>query len=123
VGRNLRGRLGIISVVVLLAAGCGKGEPKVAAVQGKVYHRGAVVAGGTIVFTPDPEMGGQGEVVAAEIGKDGAYTLEAAVGWHRVTVKGPPSTSLPPHYAVFELSGLQREVKADGNNVLDIRLD
>jgi hypothetical protein len=123
VGRNLRAWLALVIPLVLLAAGCGKGGPKVGSVSGKVYYRGALLKGGTIAFVPDPEMGGHGEVTGVEIGADGSYTLEAPPGWHRVTVSGPLSALVPARYADPELSKLSRKVEAGAVNVHDIRLD
>jgi hypothetical protein len=126
-------------VLLLLSAGCSSDEPKLAPVQGQVFFQGVPLAGGTIVFTPDPERGGSGPLASAEIGPDGRYHLHtgdregAVVGWHRVTVApgGQPLTppgqasavTLPARYRDPERSGLHLEVKANQTNNVDIPLE
>jgi hypothetical protein len=120
----------VVLLLALLAAGCGKGSSKPAHVQGTVYYHGVPLQGGTIVFTPDADRGGSGPIAHAEIRPGGAYTLRTEegpgvpAGWHRVTVApGGSGVALPPRYCDPELSGLEREVKPDSVNIIDIRLD
>jgi hypothetical protein len=93
-----------------------------------VFYRGQPLAGGTIVFTPDPERGGRGPLATGEIGSDGRYSLRtgetpgAVPGWHKVTIAPPFSADptapdpggaeLPRKYGDPEQSGLLREIKA-----------
>jgi hypothetical protein len=131
--RGLCGALGL-----LVVAGCGHAPAALAPVSGRVYYQGKPLAGGTIVFTPDPERGGSGPLAFAEIQADGGFTLRtgsefgAAAGWHRVTVAAAPSPAsvpaarggpLPAKYSDPEQSGLRHEVKAGRTNTIDIRLD
>src|SRR5262245_8045656 len=128
---------------LLVCAGCSAEAPKLAAVHGKVFYKGAPLPCGTIVFAPDTVRGNSGPLAQAEIQPDGSYFLRtgdgpgAPVGWHRVTVVAvelPKSTpderqfvvprSLLPHkYRDPELSGLLCEVKAGQDNTIDFHLD
>jgi hypothetical protein len=130
VGRNLRVPLGILLALTLLAAGCGKDEPKLAAVKGTIYFRGTPLQGGFVAFTPDPERGVKGPIAQAEIGLDGTFTLKsdsdagAVPGWHLITIGSTdPATSLPARYRNPEQSRESREVKPGILNVFDIRLE
>jgi hypothetical protein len=117
-----------------LLPGCG-GSSALPPVEGHVYYRGAPVAGGTLVFTPDPERGGRGNCAVAVIQPDGRYRLRtgnepgAAPGWHRITVAAaavegrPPVQPLPSKYCDPLRSDRWCEVKAGQANVIDIHLD
>jgi hypothetical protein len=105
----------------LAVAGCGH-DDKLTPVHGQVFYHDQPLAGGTIVFTPDPERGGHGPLAYGEVGPDGRYTLHtgdtpgAVPGWHRITIApvGQASTSdLPRKYSDPQQSGLLREIKAD----------
>ena len=119
------------SALLLVAAlGCGGGaEEKRAAVQGQVFYRGRPLAGGTIVFAPDPGHGGRGPLAWGEIGPDGRYTLRtddaagAVVGWHRVTVAAPGPAALPACYSDPERSGQCHQVCDVPQNTIDVRLE
>jgi hypothetical protein len=137
------GLLALAAACLLPAAGCGGSAGELQPVHGRVYYRGSPLAGGTIVFTPDPERGGAGPLAYGEIESDGHYRLYternrpgAVAGWHRVTVvslEAPPAgiseaeapvrSVLPARYRDPELSGLAREVKAGADNTLDFNLD
>jgi len=121
-----------------LVAGCGTKPQALAAVRGQVFFHGQPLAGGTIVFTPDPERGGRGPLACGEIGPDGRYELHtdgtdgAIVGWHRVTVAAhPPAAAagaetpppLPARYSDPDAWGECREVKPGQVNTHDFRLD
>jgi hypothetical protein len=131
-----------VALGFVVAAGCGRGPAKPVPVSGRVYYQGKPLAGGTIVFTPDPERGGSGPMAFAEIKADGGFTLHtgtefgAVAGWHRVTVAAAPppatvpgapaprgGTPLPAKYSDPERSGLHQEVKAGLANTIDLRLD
>jgi hypothetical protein len=117
---------------LLLLAGCGRSEPALVPVQGQVYYRGRPVAGGTIVFTPDPQRGGRGPLAWAEI-LEGRYSLHtgdkkgAAPGWYLVTIAAFPSgrfgDELPPRYRDPEASGQRVEVKAQRDMPYNLHLD
>ena len=113
---------------VLLLAGCGSKAP-LTPVQGTVQYRGRPLAGGTVVFTPDPERGGHGPQAWAQVEADGRYRLMtdgkggAVAGWHRVTIAGPPGIALPAHYLDPETSGQRVEVVAERANRCDLRLE
>ncbi len=122
------------AVLALVAGGCGESKPTLAPVRGHVYFHGVPLAGGAIVFTPDPDRGGHGPLACARIGADGAYVLVtgpdpgAVVGWHRVTLQArvpdaPAETRLPPRYTDPEQSGQSCEVKAGESNVIDFHLE
>ena len=126
--------LGCLVVPALVAAGCGESKPALAPVRGHVYFHGAPLAGGAIVFTPDPDRGGRGPLACARIGDDGAYVLVtgpdhgAVAGWHRVTFQSrapdaPPEARLPARFTDPEQSGQSCEVKAGENNVIDFHLE
>ncbi|MFO0881309.1 MAG: hypothetical protein U0840_28755 [Gemmataceae bacterium] len=120
---------GLLLFALLLLAGCGRNGGKLAPVQGRVFHKGQPVAGGTIVFTPDPERGGTGQQSWARIGDDGTYYLQtegrpgASPGWHRITVSAAQADKLPHHFRDPELSEQRFEVKASRTNVCDLNLD
>jgi hypothetical protein len=122
------------ALLLAWAAGCGGGDGERVPVQGQVFYRGRPLAGGTIVFTPDPERGGSGPLAVAEVGADGHYSLRtdgkpgAVPGWHRVTVAptapaAEPAPALPRRYTDPETSGLSREVQPGRANFIDLHLD
>jgi hypothetical protein len=129
---------GLIGWVLVSCTSCGQQAKKREIVQGHVTYRGATLPGGTIVFTPDVERGGDGPMATAEIKADGSYSLQtgseagAASGPYRVTIASQapivPEASisavvLPQTYSDPEKSGLKREVKAGEVNVIDFHLD
>jgi hypothetical protein len=105
-----------------------------------VLYRGGPLAGGLIVFAPNPERGSDGPLVTAVILDDGSFTLlradgrPAPPGWYRVavapkagTVDSPtaerPYPGLPAKYRNPALSGLEREIKAGTENTFTFDLD
>jgi hypothetical protein len=119
---------------LLALCGCGPGGEETVPVRGTVYFQDRPLAGGTIVFTPDPERGGRGPLGLGEIHPDGTYTLTtegrfgAVVGWHRVTIAPaksdpPPDVPLPRRYSDPEGSDLSREVVPGKANTFDFHLE
>ena len=107
-------------------------------VRGHVLYRGAPLPGGTIVFTPDVELGGDGPLAVAEIKGDGSYSLKteekdgAVSGHYRVTIAAEapltvdlskPSVALPQKYCDPAQAGLKREVKLGQVNTIDFNLE
>ena len=130
--------IGLIGWVVISCVSCGQQAKQREVVQGRVTFRGAALPGGTIVFTPDVERGGDGPLATAEIKADGSYTLRtgteqgAASGSYRVTIASEasvtpdlskPAVLLPLTYSDPEKSGLKREVKAGEVNIINFDLD
>lgn len=115
-------------VVLLAVAGCGGGGDRPEAVTGRVLYHGTPLAGGTIVFDPDPERGGDGPVAGGEIGPDGRYALRpedgsgVSPGWHRVTFAAASGTTLPARYSDPARSGQSCEVKAGRANEINFDL-
>lgn len=119
----------LLILIVVCVVGCGRDGGKLAPVQGRVFHRGQPVAGGMIVFTPDPERGGTGLQSWARIGDDGTFYLQtegkpgATLGWHRITVSAAQADKLPQKFRDPELSGQRFEVKPDRTNLCDLSLE
>jgi hypothetical protein len=124
-------------ILLALVAGCGDPKPVLAPVRGHVTFRGAPLTGGAIVFTPDPERGGNGPLACGRIDSEGGFVLVtgqdfgAVPGWHRVTFKAltpdapsaAPETLLPARFSNPETSGQSGEVKPGQGNVIDFRLE
>jgi hypothetical protein len=123
-----------------LSGGCGsKAPPGPATVRGKVTFNGQPVAGGLVVFTPDPQRGGSGKPAHAETGPDGNFALqldnsnEIPAGWYRVSlapapvIPDPLSATLKPAFpaklARPDLSGLEREVQAGKEHVFEFAVE
>jgi hypothetical protein len=128
----------VVGLVLLSCASCGQQSKQREAVSGHVQYRGAALPGGTIVFTPDKELGGDGPMAVAEIKPDGSYALKtgnaegAPSGPYRVTIASDapltpdpakPAVVLPRRYSDPAQSGLKREVKAGEVNVINFDLD
>lgn len=121
-----------------LTGGCGSkvSPPGPATVRGKVTFNGRPVAGGLVVFTPDPQRGGSGKPARGETGADGAFALhlESAhipAGWYRVSIVAAPALPdpaaeappFPPKLARPDLSGLEREVLAGKEHVFEFAVE
>lgn len=128
----------VVGLVLLTCASCGQQAKQREMVRGHVHYCGAALPGGTIVFTPDTELGGDGPMAVAEIKPDGTYALMtgnavgAPSGSYRVTIASEaPLTPdaakaavvLPRKYSDPAQSGLKREVKAGEVNVINFDLD
>jgi hypothetical protein len=124
------------AAVLALVGGCGSSAPPPgpATVRGKLTFNGRPVAGGLVVFSPDPRRGGSGKPASAETGPDGAFQLQLnrspniPAGWYRVALMpapvisdplAPPATLFPAKLARPDLSGLEREVRAGTEHVFD----
>jgi hypothetical protein len=121
-------------------AGCAeKARPEVV-VRGQVLYRGDPLAGGLIVFAPNPERGSDGPVLSAMVQDDGTFALAGPdgkpvpAGWYRIavapkagTVDTPtperPYPGVPAKYRNPALSGLEREVKPGAETVIALDLD
>ena len=124
-----------------LVAGCGGGsKPDETVVRGQILYRGEPVAGGLIVFAPNPDRGSDGPVVTATLQDDGSFTLTSPdgkpvpPGWYRIAVAPKAGTvdlptaerpypGLPAKYRNPSRSGLEREIKAGTDNVVCFDLD
>lgn len=116
-------------------AGCSRGlEAKLAPVSGRITYGGHPLSHGQIVM-----IHSSGRVGAGEIGADGRYQLQAAVGENKVMIqcadqpnlsqlsptKGRalqlPRSLIPKRYTSYTSSGLRLTV-VDGKNIHDWRL-
>jgi hypothetical protein len=137
----------LVPVVALAAgatamslSGCGRsGTPPIpATVRGKVTFNGQPVAGGLVVFSPDPERGGRGKPARAETAADGSFLLlfndssHIPAGWYRVSLSPAPALPDPLSYdrptfpaklARPDLSGLVREVHAGKDHVFEFAVE
>ena len=121
--------LGVCTALVCLPGGCSrKNAPAAVTVRGKVTFQGQPLAGGLIVFSPDPDRGGSGKPIRGDLEADGSFQLKFAddsaipPGWYRVAI-APGSlldqSHFPPQLARPDKSGLVREVKAGQENVFE----
>src|SRR5215471_16063256 len=85
-------RLALVAALLSGAAGCGRDDPVLAAVRGRVFYKGVALTRGSIVFTPDADRGATGPLARADIQRDGTYALTvdglpgATPGWYRVSI-------------------------------------
>jgi hypothetical protein len=129
---------------LIAAAGCGRGDanlPPRAKVTGLVTLDGRPLATGMVMFVPDTDRHTIGPPAVGGIDATGHYQLTtdrqsagdgAIVGFHRVRVVAsePPRNSMqsmtpsliPLKYNDEAKSGLAFEVKADRENVFDLKL-
>src|SRR5437879_6512281 len=73
--------------------GCGKGDPKLIPVDGKVTFGGKPLTTGTVIFVPDTSKGNESkEEPRGIIDSEGRYRLTTHIidgappGWYKVTV-------------------------------------
>lgn len=118
-----------ILIAATLSGGCDSSVEDVVPVQGKVFYHGEPLAGGMIVFSPDPERGLSGPPTSASIAEDGSFRLESSLGWHRISIAGPArapgrahAAHFPRHYRQPDRSGLAREIKPGTSNVFEFDL-
>jgi hypothetical protein len=124
----MRRTLAVVVVGLLLASctSCGRDAKQREVVRGRVLFQGDALPGGTIVFTPDTDLGGDGPMAVAEIKSDGSYALKtgndfgASSGPYRVTIAAAAPVApvasaqavvLPRKYRDPAQSGLKREIK------------
>ncbi|MCI0701171.1 MAG: DUF4198 domain-containing protein [Planctomycetia bacterium] len=128
------------AATMALSGGCGSSPPAgPATVRGKLLFNGQPVAGGLVIFTPDPDRGGRGKPARAETGPDGSFLLlldhssHIPAGWYRVSLMPPPVISdplthsdkrtFPAKLARPDLSGLVREVQAGKDHVFEFAVE
>lgn len=124
---------GAVAAVVVLPTGCSRSGPTgPTTVRGRVTFQGHPVAGGLIVFAPDPDRGSTGKAARAETGPDGSFQLqlggspEIPPGWYRVAIVAPPSTApaaFPPQLARPDQSGLVREVTPGREHIFEFGVE
>jgi hypothetical protein len=128
-------------LLLALLAGCGVRAPSSeTVVRGQVFYRGEPLAGGLIVFAPDPDRGTDGPVASAVVQADGTFQLDAdsarglTGGWYLVAVAPPAGTvdvptadrpypGLPARYRNPARSGLTCEIRPGTEHVLPFDLD
>jgi len=117
-----------IPLILGMLGGCGSSNAPAGGVRGRVLVGGLPLSGGMVVFAPDESRGNRGHLGTAGIERDGWYTIPASAGlnagWHRIAIAGPTTVSwrLPEEFRNPELSGLEREIKAGAENVVDIEI-
>src|SRR5262245_26561306 len=132
--------LGAGAAVVAIPGGCSrKPPPAPGTVRGKVTFQGQPVAGGLVVFSPDPDRGGEGKPARGELEPDGTFQLKLGgeptipPGWYRVAIAPaaaaypasayPARPAFPPQLARPDKSGLVRQVQPGQENVFDFAVE
>jgi hypothetical protein len=131
--------LGAGAVIAAIPGGCSRPSPPIpATVRGQVTFQGQPLAGGLIVFSPDPDRGCSGRPARGELDSNGAFQLKLGddpaipPGWYRVAIAPPalmPMISypnqprFPPQLARPDQSGLIREVRAATENVFSFAVE
>ena len=118
-----------LTILILLSVcGCGPSSVPAGGVRGRVLVGGQPLSGGIVVFTPDETRGNSGPLGSATVERDGWFAIPASAGlnagWHRVSLAGPTDVSwrLADELRNPELSGHEREIKAGGENIVDIEI-
>ena len=132
-------RMSLFGCLTCLLIGCGGGDSRRAAIEGKINIDQVALENGEISFSPTD--GNNGPTAGGSI-KNGFYSIDAAkgpaTGWNLVAISGARSTGkrisdpMMPGRTVDEVvsvvpeqynsrSTLKRELKA-GNNVVDFDL-
>jgi hypothetical protein len=133
--------LGAGAALVSLTGGCGSKTPPPgpATVRGKVTFNGQPVAGGLVVFTPDPQRGGSGKPLHSETADDGGFQLlldnspHIPAGWYRVSLAPAPAIPdpllalqapvFPAKLSRPDMSGIEREVRVGHNHVFEFAIE
>ena len=115
-------------VFLCVLAGCSAKTAAPSSVEGHVTFLGRPLAGGLVVFTPDPGRGGTGRPVIADIASNGHYAMPAlSPGWYRVSLADPPSWNaidgFPAALRRPDHSGLSREIVPGRAHRIDFRID
>lgn len=119
--------------------------PTPTTVRGRITFQGQPLAGGTVVFAPDPDRGTAGKPVRGDTGPDGTFQLavdgrpNVPPGWYRVAIAPPADASgthssadpgAPPGAPVFppalrrpDRSKLIREVTAGKDHVFEFAVE
>lgn len=122
------------AALVALHGGCSRNTAQTpTTVRGQVTFQGQPVAGGLVVFSPDPERGGSGKPARGDLGPDGSFKLSPpggaalAPGWYRVAIAAAPAAAggpaFPAKLARPDTSGLVREVRPGQENVFDFAVE
>jgi hypothetical protein len=126
----------------LVAIGCGPSEPSVYPVSGTLkLGDGKSPAGCVVEFSSQAEAT-KGLNARGEVGADGTFALKttingkekagAVAGSHKVVVVPPAASStpgapvppaIPTRYMEYAKSGLTAEVKPEGANAVELKLD
>ncbi|MDZ7617563.1 MAG: hypothetical protein U1E05_11190 [Patescibacteria group bacterium] len=124
-------------LVLTCVIGCGKGERDLAPLTGTVLYNGTPLTFGAVMIEHD-----HGQPATAAIRPDGTFAMAthgegegAVVGKRRIRVAcyqgqdpaAPMSDTLgesliPERYTSFETSGLEVDIKPDGNEPLELTL-
>lgn len=131
--------LALGAAFIALPGGCSrKTAPLSATVRGKVIYAGEPLAGGLIVFAPDPDRGASGKPAQGELAADGSFQLtqagEPAIqpGWYRVAIAPAPQYApgslrdripFPLDLSRPDRSKLVREVKAAEENRFEFTIE
>jgi hypothetical protein len=134
----------IVALVILtgavsalaLAPGCRKAttaNPGI--VHGEVTFQNRAMAGGLVVFVPNADRGCTGKMHTATVSADGTYQLADGAkaitpGWYRIALADPIewygsdwAQAFPAALRRPDLSGLEREVKADQDHTFDFKIE
>ena len=127
------------ATIIALQGGCGSSQaPGSTTVRGRISFQGEPVAGGAVVFVPDPDRGGSGKPIRGETGPDGTFELQSEgtpqipPGWYRVAIAPPPgSPSIPaPGHTIFppqlrrpDLSTLVRKVEPGQEHFFEFAIE
>jgi len=131
--------LALGAAFIALPGGCSrKTAPSPATVRGKVTYEGEPLAGGLIVFAPDPERGASGKHAQSELAADGSFQLSQAgessiqPGWYRVAIAPAPQFTpgslrdripFPLDLSRPDRSKVVREVRAAQENVFEFTIE
>ena len=115
-------RLAPLAAVLLLAAGCGDGRPKLVTAAGKVTLNGQPVVGGSLTFHPEGGALEKGDRPSCQLHTDGSFTAQtypygdgAVPGVYKVTLDPALAARIKkPLYADPAKTPLRIDVPAGG---------